>query len=79
VHLPVDDLSVFTARQQKLRREVGKVEQELVRVDKKLSNSDFLAKAPEDVVTKVQEEHVHLLDSRTKLLQHIERIEQLLQ
>ncbi len=79
VHLPVDDLSVFATRQQKLRREVEKVEQELVRVDKKLGNSDFLAKAPEEVVTKVREEQAHLLDSRTKLLQHLERIEQFLQ
>ena len=78
VHLPVDDLSVFTARQQKLRRDLEKVEQELARVDKKLSNPDFLLKAPEEVVTKEREGHTRLMDTRAKLLQHLERIEHLL-
>ena len=77
VHLPVDDLSVFTARQQKLRRELDKVEQELARVDKKLSNADFVSKAPPEVVTKQREEQTKLVDTRTKLLQHLERIDQL--
>ncbi|HWQ70303.1 MAG TPA: class I tRNA ligase family protein, partial [Patescibacteria group bacterium] len=78
VHLPVDDLSVFTARQQKLRRELDKVEQELARVDKKLSNADFMSKAPDEVVSKVKEEHARLIDTKTKLLQHLERIEHFL-
>ncbi|MBZ0167857.1 MAG: valine--tRNA ligase [Kofleriaceae bacterium] len=78
VHLPVDDLSLFTARQQKLRRELDKVEQELARVDKKLSNADFVSKAPAEVVTKEREGQTRLMDTRAKLLQHLERIEQLL-
>lgn len=79
VHLPVDDLSVFAARQQKLRRELDKVEQEQARVEKKLCNADFMSKAPEEIVTKQREEHARLVDTRTKLLQHLERIEHLLQ
>ncbi len=78
VHLPADDLSVFAARQQKLQRELEKVEQERARVDKKLSNPDFLLKAPEEVVTKEREGHARLMDTRAKLLQHLERIEHLL-
>ncbi|MDE2058728.1 MAG: valine--tRNA ligase [candidate division NC10 bacterium] len=78
VHLPVDDLSVFAARQQKLRRELEKVEQELARVNKKLSNADFVAKAPAEVVAKERDGHARLMDTRIKLLQHLERIEQLL-
>jgi valyl-tRNA synthetase len=78
VHLPVDDLSVFTARQQKLRRELEKVEQELARIDKKLSNADFVSKAPPEVVTKERDGHTRLIDTRTKLLQHLERIDHLL-
>jgi valyl-tRNA synthetase len=78
VHLPVDDLSVFAVRQQKLQRELDKVEQELARVDKKLNNPNFLLKAPEEVVTKEREEHARLMDTRTKHLQHLERIEHFL-
>ncbi len=52
--------------------------QELARVEKKLCNADFLSKAPEEVVAKQREEHARLMDTRTKLLQHLERIEHLL-
>ena len=78
VHLPADDLSVFAARQQKLQRELEKVDQERAKVDKKLNNPDFLLKAPEEVVTKERDAHARLMDTRTKLLQHLERIEHLL-
>ncbi|NJD69784.1 MAG: valine--tRNA ligase [candidate division NC10 bacterium] len=78
VHLPVDDLSLFTTRQQKLRRELDKVEQELARIDKKLSNADFVAKAPAEVVAKQRDEQARLMDTKVKLLQHLERIDQLL-
>jgi valyl-tRNA synthetase len=78
VHLPVDDLSVFAARQQKLRRELDKVEQEQARVEKKLCNADFMSKAPEEVVSKVKDEHARLMDTKSKLLQHLDRIDHLL-
>jgi len=78
VYLPVDDLSAFTARQQKLRRELDKVGQELTRVEKKLSNADFVSKAPTEVVAKQRDEQARLADTRAKLLQHLERIDQLL-
>ena len=78
VHLPVDDPSVVSSRQQKLRRELEKVEQELTRVGKKLGNAQFLSKAPEEVVAKEREEHAGLVDARSKLLHHLERLDQML-
>ncbi|HZY32113.1 MAG TPA: valine--tRNA ligase, partial [Candidatus Methylomirabilis sp.] len=55
VHLPVDDPSIIVSRQKRLRRELEKVEQELARVAKKLNDSGFLLKAPEEVVAKEQD------------------------
>jgi valyl-tRNA synthetase len=77
VHLPVDDPSIIASRQQKLRRELEKVEQELARVGKKLNDSGFLLKAPEEVVAKERDGHARLLDARTKLLQYLERLDTL--
>jgi valyl-tRNA synthetase len=74
VHLPVDDPSIIASRQRKLRRELEKMEQELARVAKKLSDSGFLLKAPEEVVAKERDGHVRLLDAKAKLLQHLERL-----
>jgi len=77
VHLPVDDPSIIASRQRKLRRELEKVEQELARVGKKLNDSGFLLKAPEEVVAKERDGHARLLDARTKLLQYLERLDTL--
>ena len=77
VHLPVDDPSVIVSRQQKLRRELEKVEGELVRLDKKLNDSGFVSKAPEEVVAKERDGHARLSDTRDKLLQNLERLDQM--
>ncbi|HLC02142.1 MAG TPA: valine--tRNA ligase, partial [Anaerolineales bacterium] len=77
VHLPVDDPSIIASRQRKLRRELEKVEQELARVGKKLNDSGFLLKAPEEVVAKERDGHARLLDARAKLLQYLERLDTL--
>jgi valyl-tRNA synthetase len=74
VHLPFDDPSVIVSRQRRLRRELEKMEQELARVAKKLSDSGFLSKAPEEVIAKERDGHVRLLDAKAKLLQHLERL-----
>ncbi|MBI4381659.1 MAG: valine--tRNA ligase [candidate division NC10 bacterium] len=74
VHLPVDDPSVIVSRQKRLRRELEKVEQELVRVAKKLNDPGFRLKAPEEVVAKEHDGHARLLDAKAKLVQHLERL-----
>ncbi len=79
VYLRVDDPSVVAASRQKLDREWGKVRQELARVSDKLSNADFLSKAPEDVVAKEQEKHDKLKANSEKLEQSLARLEHMLQ
>jgi valyl-tRNA synthetase len=74
VHLPVDDPSVIVSRQRKLGRELEKVEQELARVTKKLNDSGFLSKAPEGIIAKERDGRARLLETKAKLLQHLERL-----
>jgi len=52
IYLPLDDLVDLNDERARLLREVGKVEDEFSRVQKKLSNNDFLAKAKAEVIEK---------------------------
>jgi len=55
IYLPLDDLINLDEEQARLAKEVGKIEQELARVQRKLANGDFLTKAKEEVVEKERE------------------------
>jgi len=52
IYLPLGDLVNLDEERARLTKEVGKVEEEIVRVQKKLGNGDFLAKAKPEVVEK---------------------------
>jgi valyl-tRNA synthetase len=55
IYLPLDDLVNLDEEQARLAKEVGKLEEELSRVQKKLGNGDFLAKAKEEIIEKERE------------------------
>lgn len=64
IYLPLDDLVNLDEEKARLSKEVGKIEGELIRVEKKLANNDFLAKAKDDVI---QKERDKLNDYQEKL------------
>ena len=55
LNLPLDDLVNLDEERARLIKEVGKIEDELARVQRKLTNTDFLAKAKNEVVHKERE------------------------
>jgi valyl-tRNA synthetase len=55
IYLPLEDLINLHEERARLSKEVGKVEDELARVQKKLGNADFIAKAKSDVVQRERE------------------------
>ena len=52
IYLPLDDLINLDEESARLAKEVAKMEDEIARVQKKLDNSDFVAKAKEEVILK---------------------------
>jgi hypothetical protein len=52
VYLPLDDLINLDEERARLAKEIAKMEDEIGRVQKKLGNSDFVAKAKEAVIQK---------------------------
>lgn len=71
IYVPLEGLIDIASEAQRVDRELHKVMQELDRVNRKLSNTDFLARAPVDVVTKEREHQQALRETREKLQRHL--------
>jgi valyl-tRNA synthetase len=55
VHVLLKGLLDFQEEQRRLRKEIKKIEKDMEAAEKKLSNKQFMEKAPEDVIEKVKE------------------------
>ncbi|MFQ5917354.1 MAG: valine--tRNA ligase, partial [Candidatus Binatia bacterium] len=62
IYLPLTDMPNLREEEMRLTKEVGKVEMELARSQKKLSNQDFLSKAKEEVIEKERKKAEQLED-----------------
>ena len=67
----VIDLGAETAR---LKREIGKVQADIDRADKKLGNETFLAKAPAGVVDEQRDRRAEAVAARDKLNAALRRL-----
>jgi valyl-tRNA synthetase len=77
LYLPLDDIINLQEERTRLSKEVRKVEEELLRVQRKLSNADFLNKAREDVVQKEREKASQYEEKIRALNRSLERIEEI--
>ncbi|HET7852922.1 MAG TPA: valine--tRNA ligase [Candidatus Methylomirabilis sp.] len=71
IYIPLEGLIDIAAEAQRVDRELQKVAQELERVNRKLSNRDFLARAPAEVVAKERETQRELGEASEKLTRHL--------
>jgi len=72
--LPLADVIDLAQEQARLKKEVDKLSGEIVKLDKKLSNEQFLAKAPEEVVAEQRERLADSQQALTKLQSALERL-----
>ena len=63
-----------TKERRKLEKEIGVLEGRLERIEKKLSNRDFVEKAPSEVVEKYQKEREQILGKREKINENLESL-----
>ncbi|MBM4263356.1 MAG: valine--tRNA ligase [Deltaproteobacteria bacterium] len=77
IYLPLDDLVNLDEEKARLSKEVGKIEGELVRVEKKLANNDFLAKAKEDVIQKERDKMNEYQEKLRALKGSLEKIHEI--
>ncbi len=74
VFVSLEGIIDFAAEKARLEKEIQKVIKELNAVSRKLSNEDFLSKAPADVVEKVRGQHAELVEKEGKLQANLERV-----
>jgi valyl-tRNA synthetase len=72
--LPLGELIDLDAEAARLAKELRKTEDEIARIDKKLSNPQFVAKAAEDVVEGEREKKAEFEEARARLATALERV-----
>ena len=72
--LPIADLIDVDAERKRLEKEREKALGELERTEKRLANEDFIAKAPEDVVTELRDRRTAQAEQFDRLGEAIERL-----
>jgi valyl-tRNA synthetase len=75
VALPLAGVVDIAAERARLQKEMGKVASDIARIDGKLGNADFIARAPEEVVEGEREKREEAEGRRAKILEALERLE----
>ncbi len=78
VIVPLEGLMDFGEEKKRVEKELKKVEKEIIFLSKKLSNPNFVDRAPPDVIEKDRQKHEDLSEKQTKLQVHLKTIEQAL-
>ncbi len=74
VFVPLKGLIKVEEERARLDQELRKLDKELERASRKLASTDFLNRAPEEVVSKERAIHQQLIDSKSKLQRHVEML-----
>jgi len=74
IYLPLDDLVNLDEERARLTKEIGKAEDEMQRVQKKLGNNDFIAKAKEEVIQKERDKALQFEEKLRTLRTSLEKI-----
>ena len=74
IFMPLEDLVVFDKEMERLLREKRNLEKELERAENKLSNENFVKKAPPAVVAQEREKRDKYRDMMDKVLSRIESL-----
>jgi len=62
------------AERARLAKELAKADADIARVDAKLGNANFVARAPEEVVEEEKEKREEVLARKAKILEALERL-----
>ncbi len=75
VYMPFDELVDIKKEVERLNKEKDKLEQEVLRIDKKLSNEGFVSKAPKKVINEEREKRDKYKDMLNKVLEQISKFQ----
>jgi valyl-tRNA synthetase len=72
--IPLKGVIDLTAEKARLDKEFAKAEADIKRIDAKLGNADFVARAPEEVIDEQREKREEAEARKTKILEALERL-----
>jgi valyl-tRNA synthetase len=72
--LPLAGVIDLAAERARLEKELGKIADDISRIDKKLGNADFMARAPEEVVEEQRERREEAEGRQAKVREALERL-----
>jgi valyl-tRNA synthetase len=75
VALPLAGVIDLAAERARLGKEMSKCDAEIARVDQKLSNADFLKRAPEEIVEGEREKREEALARKAKIAEALKRLD----
>ncbi len=74
IGLPLGDVIDFAKERSRLEKELKKAEEEMGRIDAKLSNEQFVSRAPEDVLTEQREKRAEYAATAARLKEAVARL-----
>ena len=74
IGLAISGLIDLAAERARLAKEMQKADADIARVDAKLRNANFVARAPEEVVEEEKEKREEALARKTKIAEALERL-----
>jgi valyl-tRNA synthetase len=76
IYVPLKDILNIAVEIDRLNKDRGKIEASLTSLNKKLSNDDFLQKAPKEIVAKEKEKYDELVTMKEKILESIKILQE---
>ncbi|RJP55765.1 MAG: valine--tRNA ligase [Deltaproteobacteria bacterium] len=77
IFVPLKGIIDFYEEEKRLKKESDKIEKKLMLLNKKLSNEDFLSKAPPHVIEDERIENINLIEKKRKFEEGIQRMQAL--
>jgi len=74
IFISLQDLIDFEAEKERLQKEMAKLELDLSKVEKKLSNQNFIKKAPSEIIAKEKEKKGNLKEALLKIQEGLKRL-----
>ncbi|MBX9711286.1 MAG: hypothetical protein K2X60_09645, partial [Xanthobacteraceae bacterium] len=72
--IPLKGVVDLGAEKARLDKELAKAEGDITRIDAKLGNADFVARAPEEVIDEQREKREEAIGRREKIIEALERL-----
>ena len=74
IFIPLKNVIDIEAEVKRLEHKLAKIEKELILINKKLNNADFIEKAPKEVINREKEKMEELADIRDRVSRNLKTI-----